>query len=162
MTTKTKAMKILSNLFKKKESSIEKLKIECLSRIKIIEEYKLLSLQGKYEVFICCSFLALHSSSFSNDLKISYVNLVLDSMTDFKIDKSRDEMMSIINSRIQFYDSEMSLFFKSEGKHILGKIYNIFYEEPLSQHPNFSQNLPEILPFTMSFMDLMRESKLDV
>lgn len=144
------------NLFKKKpDERLIQLTEKCLSKISILDSHKTLSSFGRYEALICCSFIEMQTGSYPDSFKSKFLRHLVNIRTDFDITTPSGQMVDFLNSRMQFYFTEINNVFNSPS-YINGKIYSAFYESPLSPNPKQSDNLPEVIAFSSYFAELLK------
>jgi len=144
------------NLFKKKpDEQLVQMTQKCLSKVKIIEQYKTLTSKGRYEALICCAYIEMQKGSYSDAIKSKFLRHLINIRTDFGITTYSGTMVDFLNSRVQFYANEINNLLNRQG-YINGKIFNAFYENPLEPIPTQSHNLPEVMNFTIHFVELIK------
>lgn len=147
------------NLFKKKpDQELINFTNSCLERLKIIESISPFpSKTGKYEALICCTFLTLqlNPGSLSDKNKNHIFRHLVNIREEYGIKVQSGTMVDLVNERIQFYISEVDKVFNNR-MYINGKIYNIIYEDPLTKNPARSNNLTEIMKFSLAFSQLVK------
>ncbi|WP_026838878.1 hypothetical protein [Gillisia sp. JM1] len=137
------------NLFKSKTNPIfEEILKTSKEQIKDLENYKTLTPNGKYEVLIFSAYVILNSQDLSGNEKLKYLKFLNGLRKDYQVNLSKNKTFDLISSRIDFIESE---FQKQEDskQYFFPGLYNIFYENPLTDKPQYSTNLPENAKFAI-------------
>jgi len=119
-------------------------------QIAVFDYNRNLSEKGKYEVLLFCAYCILNTKDLSQEIKSKYLRYLVDIRVNYGITNSSGSIVDLINSRMPFYASEFEKIFKTNN-YLNGRIFNIFYENPLLAIPIQSSNLPEIIKFMPRF-----------
>lgn len=142
-----------------KIKAIEVFKL-CKNGVNLLtNEYKPISDEGQFEAIIFNSLSALdkvqthHRSDYELISNYFFV-LLLEEAKNISIELDQDTLIELINSRYQFFNSEIQRLYSSNTA-FPGGIYHVLFEKPLNLKPEISGNLMEILPFYKALTSMM-------
>lgn len=128
--------------------------------VEIKKRYKDLSNEGKFEVLLFNSLIALqeyqsiHPEKYDAIQEDFFRNLFKQANT-FGIKLPSEEMAIFVNSRFETYLEEIIRFFNDEENgYMLLKIYTLFYEQPLVKNPETSFDLFEYASFLPALVQM--------
>lgn len=117
----------------------------------LINNYKPISNEGRFEAIIFNSLISLEKVKMNyrdiyKPIQDFFFEILLYEADEISIALDSEILITLINSRYQFFDSELKRLYSVEGA-FPGGIYHVFYEKPLNQNPVISSNFAEIMPF---------------
>lgn len=119
--------------------------------VELKQAYKDLTDEGKFEVIIFNSIIALaYYSKFNHDNPVNnskYIMKIAEQARNYNIPSADKELLNFIVSRMEFYANEYRQL--SEPENVPSKIFSCFYENPLS-NPKPSFDLGEIFQFKIA------------
>jgi len=125
----------------------------------MVNDYKPISNNGRFEVIIFNSLTALdkvqtnHRSEYSLISNYFFV-LLMEEAKNISIPLDNDTIIDLINSRYQYFNDEIQRLYSSNTA-FPGGTYHVFYEHPLNLEPEISGNLIEILPYYKALTTMM-------
>lgn len=129
------------------------------SGIDLINNFKKLSNNGKFEVLLFNSEIVLETyrSNKPNNfswVREEYFKYFEDYITQNSIGDDLDDISSFINSRFILYASELNKIFSPN--YIPGKIYNAFFDEALKPNPQINFDLPNVMLFRIRLKNMAK------
>ena len=137
----------------------QKLFFLATSGIDLINTFKKLTKNGKFEVLLFNSEIVLEiyrtnkPNSF-NWVQGEYFKYFEDYISQNSIGDDLDDISDFINSRFILYASELNKIFTPN--YIPGKIYNAFYDEALRPNPQINFDLPNVMLFSISLKNMAK------
>lgn len=135
-----------------------------IGAVNIVDNYKPLSTEGKYEALLLNALLATIElqekyGDSTNYLKTEeeFMGLIAKLAIKVEIIDKVGDIASFINNRMAFYHEELSNIYN--GNYIPGKIYDAFYLNPLSDNPQAHNDLAIILVFQKLLLKMISETK---
>ena len=129
----------------------------------LIESYKPLSKQGLCEAMMFNTNLVLGKGAPNpvmqrdwEHIEDGYFTLLIYMIQQQRPDKSEEELVSLINERLQFYTDEYNKLM-SESTYTPMWVYSTFYLGPLQDEPIASVDILEILSFQMGLYKMISE-----
>jgi hypothetical protein len=128
--------------------------------VEIKNQYKDLSHEGKVEVLLFNSLIALqqyqtlHPNKYEQVSAIFFKNLFKQLRT-YNLNMNTDEMTNFVNNRFSLYLSELLSFYNDdENSYLLLTIYRLFYEKPSEANPGTSSDIFEYSTFLPALMQM--------
>jgi len=143
----------------KKDDANEILKI-AISSIEIIEEYKTIPMDGRFEVILFASIFLLgeynekHPNKYPSTSEDYFRALAIMSK-NHNLPKDNSGISLFINQRFRFYSEEIDKIYNAQN-YLPGKIYYNFYKNPLSQFSDSHDDMTEILIFHSSLVQMIK------
>lgn len=132
--------------------------------VEIVERFKPLSIEGKFEALLLNALMALitfqnryGSSSEYAEVEENFMGLVVMVAKEHNIAHKVNDLADLINDRMGFYDDEINKLISSPT-YFPGRIYDAFYINPLANDPQVFSDLSQI----MMFQPLLRKMISDV
>lgn len=128
----------------------------------LIQNFQSVSKKGCFEIDIFCANYLL-STKFINRPDVStianeYYRSLINARKKFGISYFEQfKLAGIINNRVKLYLEEIKLL---EQNQMPGITYNLFFENPLSLAPTFTEDLPSLLKFMPVLNNAIRRLKL--
>jgi hypothetical protein len=124
------------------------------------KNYKDLSSEGKFEVLLFNSLVALRAynekkpNNYRN-VEAAFFKPLFEQAKANNLDYSEDQLEAFINSRFKFYASEIEEIYTNKTNpqrpYIPGRLYSTFYISPLAPDPKPSYDLSELILFYPAF-----------
>ena len=124
------------------------------------EDYKLLSHEGRFELFIFINFLAMniyrrnHPDKYEDSFR-DVVSYVFHKAKNCQIKLDQVELLNFVNSRFIFFQKELDNISTQQG-YMPGKLYSAFYLTPLIPDPEQSYDIGEVIPFYIHLTPLIK------
>jgi len=132
--------------------------------VEIVERFKPLSIEGKFEALLLNALMTLitfqnryGSSDEYAEVEENFMGLVVMVAKEHNLVPNVDDLADLINNRMGFYDDEINKLTNSPA-YFPGRIYDAFYINPLANNPQVFSDLSQI----MIFQPLLREMISDV
>jgi len=140
-------------LFKANESAID-----------ILRTYEQYPRDGKIEIFIFNVFLSklfLKQTNLElfNKILVDYDEMVINLLIEWKLNFKVPDVIDFINDRTPFFVDEFFNLIENHGTFLSRKLYNVFYENPLTDNPISSSETSKIFHFQLALLSMIESMK---
>jgi len=127
--------------------------------IELMQNFKFLSNNGKFEVLLFNSEIALdtfrsNKPDYLNHVQNKYFEYLEDYIRNNNISGELSDIEGFINNRFVFYANELNKIFSPT--YIPGAIYNAFYETPFCLKPEFNFDIPNMILFSIPLKNMAK------
>lgn len=129
-----------------------KLFLAAKSGIVELKGFRDLTDAGKFEVILFNSILVLTEYKEAKpgqyqETEEKYFKSVFNQAQTFNLPFDFDDLGEFINQRFRFYSEEISKLYGDGSSYMPAKLYNVFYENPLTPNPQVSMDLTQVMIF---------------
>jgi len=114
-----------------------------------------------FNVFISKIFLKELNPELYDQIRGDYDLSMIESLKAWGIGSKLPNLVDFLNSRNSFFRQEFEGF-QTNNNYLASRLYNVFYENPLTSSPTTTNNLVKLMPFHISLLTMMRMMKASV
>lgn len=125
-----------------------------------LKTFKVLTLGGRFEVTLFCSIILLnyYQSEYPKKYDLfeeKYFQLIFNEANLLGIPFNLDTIAEFVNHRFRLYFDELDALYEN-NRYFPGRLYNCFYESPLTNNPIISQDLTQVIFFHKELVALIK------